>query len=1465
MKNNSSGFSKFISYSFICHIVIAIFLVLYADNYQQKQKEMEEIQKQEDRTKEEAELKKDIEEILSEIVEEVDEKKKEEIIEEMKDKVWEELKEELEDLLGDKKDLEKEKYLEELAKETQKAIEDLKKKDLEEEKKKELIEELIAKDLPEIEKKIAEEIIDKTLEELEKNALKDSLAELKKTMEEEIKPVLEKNGFLEKIDELIKQLGDNTKKEDSKSLQEEIKNILEKTEEIVDKTDEATKKFAEASKDFKTEQLDVALDVFKNKERAVNEKKAEVAEVFQKTTESEKTKANFTKLPETEKDWTKAIGQITEQPNKPEEKNILSKPLEELAKLDAEKNKAEKVLKEIMNEELADVKKASEEVKKVVTDETASKKVSALQKELDGAANKSQSKFSNEFTKAAETIQSVKKALPEIAKSANKSTTENKPKDPLDKAIQNLQNKELALEKKKEEVAIVINKTNSADKAKMGEKTEATKLPTSDKEWKQLIEQSKEKAKTSDNKKQETPLEKSVSELATLDAEKSKAESELKNIAKESAAEAKKVASDLEKSAKKNENKKQVSDVKKAIEKAEKQTESVETQNVKDGAEALSKIKNELPEIARAIKNADPSQPKEDKKDITNKPKDTATLKVELEVAKNLVENSIKGFTELKTGVEMEDKVVTERIEARVAKANELQKSVVAEKNEKNENKFSEEQTKEPKDSLENALKILNDVKAEIAKEEQSLKKELDTLKKNFSEKEKIENKDAVSGLESAVKNLTQSRAVEPKLAALDQAESMLNDIKSNINEQRKDALTKSQEQLQKFKDLAQEISEGLKNPDEKKSKDSIMAEIENQAMAKALDEKTKTFESFLTENESENAEKQSKEFKEEAKNNVNAALKRNSDNKDDNNSEAENESNENASEESSSEENASEEEGEGSGEEGEKSKNKSKGNAKGEKGKGEGNQEGKDSEIGQENSALAKALADKVGGQGKKGEGKQDGKESANDSGAEDDKKENNNNGKNSGQRLDGGSKSPAEIAQNIILRTTKVFNKATVSAEDEKRIFTENINYEAIRIPPVIKFAKPTSSGLPIEVRESSLEIFTGAEATKTKVLEKPKNPERDRVKHEKFTKGNFTAIPYLRNKPQIDGKKDDWELDKSWVKKDKQIAMGWRSDGLYFFASIRDRTDKFENSTTSEMFATWWRFDSVELWIDMQNSKSDDTNKFDCQQFTFWPALTNIRTSPELYEVLWGKRASNTAFRDRKVQVKHSTQNVVASVEHPDRRGYDIEVYIPSENLLNRDFFKGGQVAGFLYIINHGNLVEDSSLEFYKEGYDGYSSHPSSWGNVQLLGTDAKIEQIDADKKVVKEKIIETSTNLTIRVSDNDANLDPNIIDKVTVRIKNENNFEGIKSEDTDWEDVKFTETGKDTGVFTGTITLTVAPSKPDDNAICAQPGDTLHAYYNDHIQVAGEYDEKTHLRIKVVAPIIKVAGSSNPSKD
>lgn len=1646
MKNSSSGFTNFITISFAFHILASIYLFIYAHNYEVKQKQIEEQQHQEDIAKQEKELEQEIKEIIREVVEEKDEKKKEEIVEELKDKVWEEIKDKKEELLEEKKELDEKEFLEELAKETLKTLEEIKQKELEQEKKKELIDELIAKDLPEIDKKIEEELKDKTVEQLEEEAIKEALKDLKKVTEEEIKPVLEKtnDSFLKKIEDLLKQLADTTKKDDKKSLQEEMKNILAKTDEIINKSAEADKIFEEASEEFKKDQLQTALDVYKDKEQAVNEKKEEVVDALKKMAELDKSKAPE-KIPETNKEWDKLIKDASESAmkndlTKPENQNLAAKPIQELVQKDAEKDKAEKTLKAILKEEIVEAKLASEEVKQQTTSETAKKQITEIQKELTKVEEKSSSSHANEFKQAAESVIGIKETLPEIAKGEfknsetqakdnldvaldafkesekavekkkeevldaikkvegegkaagnesakqtsiaapktekewnkliqqTKDSTKNpenkkvenntalsKPleelvqkdtekdkleeklkavikdeikdakkaseefiktnkteeakskinevvkeiqsaetksissdsklvkeaaetmqevknnlpaiakatvnkenshanKDPLVKALDTYKEKEVAVEKKKEEVLEIIKKLNSEDqkKSNSSEKPVAIKAPDSEKEWDKLIKQANESAKNNDNKKSEnqSALTKPLESLAQKDAEKDKAEEELKKVIKDEIGSAKKASDNVAKNAKTEETKKQINDVKQKLDVAENKSKSTESKDFKEAAESVEGIKNALPEIAKLENKTNQKLTKETAKADNPKNKSTTDLKVDLGETKELIEEALNKLTEIKTGALPETGSSTESAEKQLAKAEIILKDLALPKPNNSEKPVTPEQIKEPKENISKARNNIEELKLEIGSKEQNIKKEAASLKKNLSEKEKKDLKAELNELESAEKNIEQAKSLEIKIEALSDAESQIDEIKSSVNESRKNSLAKNQEQREKIKGLADEISKALSGESSKKSKEQLVQEIENQAMEELTDKKAESFENFLTENESEDINKQVENFKEDANDTIEQAIKEKSGNK-----ESAESSDKQANEKTGDEEAASEESGDENGEPSDEEKSKGKGKGKGPKGKGKG--KGKPASAGtdEENSALAKALASKMTDENKNGK---DGKGDKPGEGKEDGEQSLSKNKGGNGQKLDGNSKSPIEIANNILFRTSKHFKKDIVTAEDEKRIFTENINYEAIRVPPIIKFAKPTANGMPLEVREPSAEVFAGKDQKKEKVTETPKNPERPRIKHEKFQKGNFTAIPYLKNRPIIDGKGNDWDLDKAWMKKDKQIAMGWRSDGIYFFTTIRDRTDQFEKAPKDEMFATWWRFDCVELWIDMQNSKSDDTNKFDCQQFTFWPALANIRNTPEIYEILWGKRAGKSSFKERKQPVQSNKDTLVASVEHPDHRGYDMEIFIPHENLLNQDYFKGGQVAGFLYIINHGNLVEDSSLEFYKEGYEGYSSHPSSWGNIQFLGTDAKIEQINKDNKIIKERIIEVSTNLTLQVSDSDSNQNPNVVDKITLRVKNENDFDGVKSENTDWEDLLFTETGKNTGVFTGTITLTVAASKPDDNMLCAHAGDIIHAYYNDHIQAAGEYDEKMHITIKVIAPVQNITG-------
>ena len=434
--------------------------------------------------------------------------------------------------------------------------------------------------------------------------------------------------------------------------------------------------------------------------------------------------------------------------------------------------------------------------------------------------------------------------------------------------------------------------------------------------------------------------------------------------------------------------------------------------------------------------------------------------------------------------------------------------------------------------------------------------------------------------------------------------------------------------------------------------------------------------------------------------------------------------------------------------------------------------------------------------------------------------------------------------------------------SEKTRREILLRNMNADTPKAPPLLKFAHPTANGKMETTQHPSAMIYTGKIDKQEK---KELDPARKRIRPEKFKHGDYHAIPFSKKEKVIDGKNDDWDWNGSLIIKDahQDTHMSWRPDGLYFFAKIRDRSGEFEYDSESNMLKAFWEYDTIELWLDMKNSKVDSTTKEDCQQFFLWPKLSGVRNRSQLREVNWSSRNHLVGENIKNHNNKH---NYVATIEHPDHKGYDIEAFFPRAILRNLDYFKAGQVLGFLYVVDfsYQKNLEVSSIKNYKLGFQ-YSVIPKSWGNLHLLGTDAKLQTLDANNKPMEHPLVETSQPLGIMVTDPDSNTDIYAVNFVTVRARNRFGFNGetknsASEEFGDWEDIRLIETGKNTGIFQGKIATTLLPSITSDEKLGVQPGDIIDLYYNDHVKTAGEYDKKLHVKVSVISPIFVISGKN-----
>ena len=618
-----------------------------------------------------------------------------------------------------------------------------------------------------------------------KSILKEEISDSKKASEE-IKLLTNSEDGKKQIVAIQEELAKAEEKSTS-SQAKEFKKAAELVQNIKEVLPEIAKgTLKNANEIAKKDSLEVAIDSFKEKEQAVEKKKEEVLEVIKKIAIDDKNKngensnkenPSVIKPPETEKDWGKLIKQSNENAKnsdskKAENQTPLTKPLEELALKDAEKNNAGDNLKAVLKDEIKDAKKASDEIAKSAKTGETKKQISEVNKNIETAESKSVSTASKEIIESGEIIQKVKTSLPEIAKASIKNEELNNNHDPLAKALDSFKEKEQAVEKKKEEVLEVIKKIAIDDKNKNGENSNkenpsVIKPPETEKDWGKLIKQSNENAKNSDSKKAEnqTPLTKPLEELALKDADKNKAEEELKKVLKDEIGAAKKASDEVVRVAKTEEVKKLINEVKKKIDVAESKSTSTEAKNFKEAAETIETVKKEIPEIAGAEKNNVANESKERMKpekpnktastEASKNNKDISSLKIDLDSAKELVEKSLQQLNKLKSGMEDAENNPAESLEKQISKADLVLKDLSLPKPAGVEKQVTAEQLKEPKDNLNKAHSSVDELKGEVGIKEKEIKKEVETLKKNLTENEAKNIKEKWGSLEEVEKKIS--------------------------------------------------------------------------------------------------------------------------------------------------------------------------------------------------------------------------------------------------------------------------------------------------------------------------------------------------------------------------------------------------------------------------------------------------------------------------------------------------------------------------------------------------------------------------------------------------------------------------------------------------------------------------------------------------------------------------------------
>lgn len=165
--------------------------------------------------------------------------------------------------------------------------------------------------------------------------------------------------------------------------------------------------------------------------------------------------------------------------------------------------------------------------------------------------------------------------------------------------------------------------------------------------------------------------------------------------------------------------------------------------------------------------------------------------------------------------------------------------------------------------------------------------------------------------------------------------------------------------------------------------------------------------------------------------------------------------------------------------------------------------------------------------------------------------------------------------------------------------------------------------------------------------------------------------------------------------------QVYFGWDDDNLYLALEVPEKRKPVEVHTSQP-----WRGDSIEVWIDTRNDKTQRRYTEHCHHFFFIPKGrkddSNLATALDWKEP--GSPLADTIFDHPDIEIT----SVIG------KRRYSFEVRIPSSVIHTYDPVNHPFI-GFNYHINDA----DRRSQWWSCGQD-FSRHtdPSTWGTVQLV---------------------------------------------------------------------------------------------------------------------------------------------------
>ncbi|MDA1137464.1 MAG: hypothetical protein O3B01_02680 [Planctomycetota bacterium] len=347
--------------------------------------------------------------------------------------------------------------------------------------------------------------------------------------------------------------------------------------------------------------------------------------------------------------------------------------------------------------------------------------------------------------------------------------------------------------------------------------------------------------------------------------------------------------------------------------------------------------------------------------------------------------------------------------------------------------------------------------------------------------------------------------------------------------------------------------------------------------------------------------------------------------------------------------------------------------------------------------------------------------------------------------------------------------------------------------------------------------------------------------KVKDPEFKTNRFGGIPFLHEGTiKVDGDLSDWEGLPSLellpvakggnrgkiTPKSMKAWVAYGSAGMWFAVDAVDTSGKLENHVQIPAF---WLNDCVEIFLDTLNTKFNKRGEANTHQFFAFP----FGHKDDLLASVWEAYIEKSEEFEGARRIPY-TQDTAPRVSQKTEKGWTFEMMIPKK-LLRKGEIRPGRIIGFNFQLDTGTDV----YYYWSANIRIISSlHPDTWGDIQFLGSDAKVAVLSKDDE--EQQSIIPGSPLRIQITDPDMNLADLVKDKVSATLRTEGG---------DMETLILEETGFKTGVFEGTIATRLNIGGSRQGLLEIFEGEQVGIEYIDQAQSYGERNVPVKTEVRV----------------